>query len=70
VLLRSLQAYPCNWGGWLALAALCGPGQQVEPHTDLPLHWARDFYLVHICLDAQLNDEALSRLQARPWRPH
>lgn len=31
----------------------------------LPRHWARDFYLVHVSLDAQNNEEALGRLQVR-----
>lgn len=68
VLLRSLHAYPCNWSAWLSLAALNGgstPGScgQAEGDPGLPRHWTRDFYLAHVCLDAQENDEALGRLQ-------
>lgn len=41
-------------------AGSSGPG---EGDPGLPRHWARDFYLAHVCLDAQENDEALGRLQ-------
>jgi hypothetical protein len=70
-LVRSVHAFPCNWSAWLALAALDG-GTEVEADASLPRHWARDFYLVHVCLEAQENDEALGRLQVapRPFAPH
>lgn len=63
-LVASLHARPCHWGAWQALAALAA-GQDAALAADLPRHWARDFHLAQLSLEAQENDEALGRLQAR-----
>ena len=63
-LVRALHECPCHWGAWQALAALAA-GVDAAVAADLPRHWARDFYLAQLSLEAQENDEALGRLQAR-----
>ncbi len=63
-LVRALHGCPCHWGAWQALAALAA-GQDAAAAAHLPRHWARDFYLAQLSLEAQENDEALGRLQAR-----
>lgn len=67
-LVRALHGCPCHWGAWQALAALAA-GQDAAVAGDLPRHWARDFHLTQLSLEAQENDEALGRLQARRWAP-
>ncbi|KAF6260843.1 POT family-domain-containing protein [Scenedesmus sp. NREL 46B-D3] len=52
LLVQSLNACPCHWGAWQAVAGLA-----------LPPHWARHFFLASLCLELQHNAEALSRLQ-------
>ncbi len=65
-LVAALHGCPCHWGAWQALAALAAGADAGDPAADLPRHWARDFHLAHLALEAQENDEALGRLQARP----
>ena len=43
----------------------CSAAEPDQATAQLPRHWARDFFLVHLCLEAQSNEEALGRLQAR-----
>ena len=62
--MRALHGCPCHWGAWQALAALAA-GQDAGVAGDLPRHWARDFHLAQLSLEAQENDEALGRLQVR-----
>lgn len=67
LLLRSLHIYPCNWGAWLALATLQGSADldQVSVDSALPAHWMRNFYLTHVCVEGQENEEALGRLSVK-----
>ena len=68
MLLRSLHAFPCNWSAWLALGTLQG-GADVDADSALPRHWMRNFFLTHVCVEGQENEEALGRLSVRPC-PH
>ena len=61
LLLASLHAFPCNWAAWLALAALRGSAE-LDADTALPRHWMRSFFLAHVCVEGQENEEALGRL--------
>ncbi|GIL54052.1 hypothetical protein Vafri_9607 [Volvox africanus] len=40
-----------------------GDGGSLPLPSDLPVHWAREFFLATVCLSCQHNQEALSRLQ-------
>ncbi len=40
-----------------------GPGGFPALPAGLPVHWAREFFLSHLCLACHQNQEALSRLQ-------
>lgn len=62
VLLASLAAYPCNWAAWQALQHLCSDMDQLAT-LQLPRHWARDCFMVSVCLELQANADALQRLQ-------
>ena len=37
----------------------CSAAEPDQATAQLPRHWARDFFLVHLCLEAQSNEEAL-----------
>ena len=64
LLLASLHAFPCNWSAWLALAALRGSAE-LDADAALPRHWMRNFFLAHVCVEGQENEEALGRLSVR-----
>ena len=64
LLLASLHAFPCNWSAWLALAALRGSAE-LDADAALPRHWMRSFFLAHVCVEGQENEEALGRLSVR-----
>ena len=65
LLLRSLQAFPWNWSAWLALGTLQGSAD-LDADSALPRHWMRNFFLTHVCVEGQENEEALGRLSVRP----
>ncbi len=62
VLVRSLQQYPCNWGAWKALEALC-PDAAMAAHLALPRHWLRDLFFASLALKLHNHAHALQRLQ-------
>ena len=65
LLLRSLHAFPWNWSAWLALGTLQGSAD-LDADSALPRHWMRNFFLAHVCVEGQENEEALGRLSVRP----
>ena len=62
--MRSLHAFPCNWSAWLALGMLQGSAD-LDADSALPRHWMRNFFLTHVCVEGQENEEALGRLAVR-----
>lgn len=67
VLVRSLQQYPCNWGAWKALEALC-PDAATATALCLPRHWMRDLFLASLSLSLHDHAHALQRLEV-PFVP-
>ncbi|KYR00221.1 anaphase promoting complex subunit 8 [Tieghemostelium lacteum] len=63
VLLQSIQLYPGNWSAWYDLASLCTDYDQVMKLV-LPNHFIKDFFLAHVSLEFQKNNEALQIYQS------
>lgn len=53
--------FPCNWAVWLALGTLRCVAD-LDADAALPRHWMRSFFLIHVCVEGQENEEALGRL--------
>jgi len=59
---RSCNAYPCNWGAWLALLALCTDATTLASvFPGLEKHWMRDFFEASASLELGDNATALQR---------
>lgn len=60
--IHSVRLYPCNWSAWLDLSKLCNEREEVD-NFDLPDHWMTDWFMAHLLLDLQKNDESLEIYQ-------
>ena len=61
-LVRSCNTYPCHWGAWLALLALCTDAATLGSVLDgLEKHWMRDFFEACAALEHGDNLVALQR---------
>ena len=38
---------------------------ELDADSALPRHWLRNFFLTHVCVEGQENEEALGRLSVR-----
>jgi len=59
VLGEALWEAPYNWSAWSALASAPSLNDLSLSLLNLPPHIMRDFFFGHICLELQLNQEAL-----------
>eukprot|EP01132_Coremiostelium_polycephalum_P003667 gene3667-4566_t len=62
ILIESVTKYPCNWSAWSDLATLCSDIDDVNS-LQLPNHFMKDFFLAHVKLELQQNNESLSIYQ-------
>jgi len=59
ILFESVTSYPWNWSAWLDLASLIDNIEDVK-RFKLKEHWMKDFFIAHIFLELQRNNESLS----------
>ena len=53
-LVRSVNAFPCNWSAWTALQALCGQAEAEAPETlHLSPHWMLGFFHASLALEVR-----------------
>lgn len=57
-LVQSLHLEPLNWSAWLELSHLI-TDRGMLAELKLPDHWMRQFFLGHMYLELQMNEEAL-----------
>nr|CAD7571578.1 unnamed protein product [Timema californicum] len=58
VMVEAVHKEPMHWGAWLELATLITDREKLLDFP-MPEHWMRHFFVAHVYLDLQLNDEAL-----------
>ncbi|XP_064638455.1 cell division cycle protein 23 homolog [Lineus longissimus] len=61
-LLEAVRKEPLHWGAWLELALLITDKEMLSS-LNLPNHWMKQFFLGHIYLELQLNEEAFKVYQ-------
>jgi len=64
-LVRSLNAFPCNWSAWSALQPLCCEAEVAAPAAlGLAPHWLLPFFAASLALELGMHEEALQRYEA------
>ncbi|XP_074640459.1 uncharacterized protein LOC141898459 isoform X2 [Tubulanus polymorphus] len=62
VLIEAVHSEPLHWGAWLELSTLIRDKDMLM-NQKLPDHWMKVFFLGHMYLELQLNDDALQLYQ-------
>eukprot|EP01083_Nonionella_stella_P070814 189682_1 len=64
LLVESVNVYPLNWSAWKALVSLCHDKDTVL-NLKLSDHWMKQFFLVDVYLELQMNSNELLPLLTR-----
>ncbi|KAL5017186.1 hypothetical protein ScPMuIL_006775 [Solemya velum] len=63
IFVEAVNKEPLHWGAWMELGLLISDKDMLMS-INLPDHWTKQFFLAHIYLELQLNEESLKIYQS------